>query len=489
MNLDSLNSTVVGERDRFGVEKGPMVWIFRGGSGRSVQKGNPSESAATRADYVVSRLTEVVTEPNDEDWGLVRRELAWAFDAIDDAQQGEKQRTVVRRVVGTFIAYVVIAILHWQLDSHWSTRGVSLSTAYLPILAAVAAVFVVMVYEGLDDLKDAFAHLLRRRSFFFFDTESFVFVALGVSVLGAAFIALHAVFDYGWPQAIVILVVEPFLWLFIFAFVTSLSEVPRPAADPRDQLVADLSTFLAILAVPLNEERFHQDWRGEGKMFPPLRWANMTYSVAEQHSRQSKGDDGLQMELSFPHKETSADPLPDALRVRPGIWYWRQDRMMRRALADGIEVSADRVESALPKALSRNETAVRSSVQHISAKIAATLRSYAVDVALGGEGDHSVPSRISSALVAAARGSWSSLALEEPQPVVERFLKRFGVRIAVAVVLVVVAIVAPLWMGEWIGEASTQFRIALITAAIVGLTEAPKTAVDRLATYFAGRQS
>jgi hypothetical protein len=78
---------------------------------------------------------------------------------------------------------------------------------------------------------------------------------------------------------------------------------PPPAADPRDQLIADLSTFLAILAAPLNDDRFHQNWRGEAKMFAPLRWANMTYSVAEHHARQSRGD-AQQMDLS-PHVVTT----------------------------------------------------------------------------------------------------------------------------------------------------------------------------------------
>jgi hypothetical protein len=200
-------------------------------------------------------------------------------------------------------------------------------------------------------------------------------------------------------------------------------------------------------------------------------------------------DEASQPEDATDGDDGASDPLPGLLRVRPRAWCWRQDRLMRRALADGIEVAADRIEFALPKVVSRRETAVRSSIHHTSAKIAATLRSYAVDIGLGGaENDQAVPEKIAAALVSLSWGRWDALAIEEPQPAVERFLKRFGPRLAVAAFLVTAAILGPIWLHQWIGEASAQFRIALIAAAVVGLTEAPRTAVDRLATVLAKRQ-
>jgi hypothetical protein len=128
--------------------------------------------------------------------------------------------------------------------------------------------------------------------------------------------------------------------------------------------------------------------------------------------------------------DASDEPLPQMVRIEPDAWHWRQDRLVRRALADGIEMAADRIEFTLPTVVSRAETAVRSSVRLTAAKIAATLRKYAVDVGLGGvESDQTVPPKITSALVAVAWGRWDALAIEDPQPVVERFLKRFGLRI------------------------------------------------------------
>jgi hypothetical protein len=92
---------------------------------------------------------------------------------------------------------------------------------------------------------------------------------------------------------------------------------------------------------------------------------------------------------------------------------------------------------------------VRSAVSQLSARIAATLRTYAVDVSLGGdERDRALPQHLSA------------------------------------------AVFAPIWFHGWLGDASTQFRIALVTAAVLSLTQAPRTAIERLAGSLAaaGRQ-
>jgi hypothetical protein len=172
------------------------------------------------------------------------------------------------------------------------------------------------------------------------------------------------------------------------------------------------------------------------------------------------------------------------MRVSSFAWTWRADDEIRCLFAEGIDLAAQRIESNLPKVIGRKQPAVQSAVRHTSAKIAATLRSYAVDVMLGGvERERALPDKFSSALVSASWGRWEDLATAEPQPAVERFIKRFGARLVVAVILIAAAFLVPIWLHGWLGDAATQFRIALVTAAVLGLTQAPKTAIERLANY------
>ena len=182
--------------------------------------------------------------------------------------------------------------------------------------------------------------------------------------------------------------------------------------------------------------------------------------------------------------DTPYDPLPEVMRISSDVWSWHSDDNMRRVFAEGIDLSAERIERNLPKVIARRQTTVQSGMRHMSAKIAATLRSYALELMLGGvQRDQALSDKFTSALVAASSGRWEDLATVEPQATVDRFIKRYGVRLAVAVFLLAAAVFVPIWLQAWIGEATTQFRIVLVTAAVLGLTETPKTAVERVGNY------
>jgi hypothetical protein len=482
-----------------------------------IQSSAPSENAATRADYVVGRLAEAVSGPSQDDWAQIGKELGWAYDAIDVSQKRGRQKLKSRRVFSLLAVFATVVIVQWQVDSYCGAQEISLRTFYVPVLTAAAAPFVLVLLVAFIIFIFSLTEVVEFLS-------GFVFLLLGSSGLALAIYLLHRMSGYPWPHAVVIVVVESVLWFLLASLVLNFTvETVHSADDPRDQLLADLAGFLAVLAVPLHVvdtaedwRDAEQDWRGFGSAFPAPRWSSLALVVHEDASSptpdatsdasddplpriepdtwRSRQDERIRQVLAaegieipsdrLSTSDASDDPLPHMVRIEPDAWHWRQDRLVRRALADGIEMAADRVEFTLPKVVSRAETAVRSSVRLTAAKIAATLRKYAVDVGLGGvESDQTVPPKITSALVAVAWGRWDALAIEDPQPVVERFLKRFGLRIIVAAILIAAAVLVPIWLPQWIGDASAQFRVALITAAALGLTKAPTDAVERLATY------
>ena len=93
-------------------------------------------------------------------------------------------------------------------------------------------------------------------------------------------------------------------------------------------------------------------------------------------------------------------------------------------LAEGIDLAAENIEAELPRVIGRRQVVVRTVIQQTAARIAATLRTYAVDVSLGGdERDQALPQHFSSASVSAAWGRWEDLARTEPHSIVQRFIK------------------------------------------------------------------
>lgn len=465
-------------------------------------------TAATRAEYVVGRLSDAVPGPTEKDWAQVKKELHWAYSAIDDAQRGNLVRTAARRTIGLLLTYAVVVAFQWQVDSLWAARGFSARVFYLPALTPVIAVLVVVFAGGLYSVIDDIVSFDD-----YFDPTSWLMAIVPGGLAAGGFYAIMRIFDYTWPQAVVLTVAESLIWTVGYTLSMALAgDDFRSAADPRDQLLGDLVTFLAVAAVPLAPVD-DTDWRASGWSFPPVRWHGDLYSPAEAARRQRRERtrqrreqkrtfrDPVQWANSREATHTEPrddsnqggtaedsqvpeDPLPHIMRIDKTAWRWRNDRQVRRAFAEGIVEAANGIEFNLPKVAGRRETAVRWSVRQTSTRIGATLRSYAADVMLGGaEPDQDLAPRMSAAVVSAAWGRWQDLAIEEPTPPVERFLKRFGSRIVVAAILVAMAIFLPVWLHQWIGDGALQFRIALITAAVLGLTEAPRSAVERVAGF------
>jgi len=468
-----------------------------------------------RAGYVVERLSAVVSGPTEEDWGQIQTELASAYSEIDQALPGKRRATVLRRGNAAVLAYAVVVVLQWQLDWLWRGQGFSPRTFYLPAVMFVLAGLLFIVAAGL-----LFAIIEEPWAWMW--TPLFVTcVVVGLTV------AIRAVFgDYTWVQAAIIATFESVLCVVLILVVARTRESDHSAVDPRDRLIADLAAFLAVSALPLRQPDPDADHRPDHRHtsehrnrvysyilgYPAVRWSTIAYSTARARdairgtSAPSATDSvtgitkdvfanlpELDDEDMFAYRsiddaalalEAGTDPLPHALRIWNDVWAWRQDRALRRVFGEGIELAADRIERGIPTTAARKGTMVRSSIQDTFARVAATLRSYAADVILGGaERDAAVPSKMCAALVSAAWGRWEDLATEEPTPRVERFFVRFGPRIGVAAILAAVAILVPMWFHQWIGEGTAQFRVVLFTAAALSLTEAPRVAVERLADY------
>jgi hypothetical protein len=288
-------------------------------------------------------------------------------------------------------------------------------------------------------------------------------VAIAIPV-AFVFFLLVSLCNYSWLQAVAISIIEPALyWVFLLIIDWLFPQLRFTNVDPREQLICDLVAFLAIAAVTLDPTRPID----EAQITP--RWTDWRELI------------GLFPEIRKPPYARSEDSLPPALLIEPTMWYWRDYRQLRRAFADGISQAADRIERTLPKIAGRREPALRLWIHEISAQIAATLRSYAVDVILGGtERDHAITNKISTALLSASWGRWENLANKEKQPAIKRFIERFGLRLGVAAVLIAAAILVPIWFHHWLGAGSAQLRIGLLIAALLGLIDGPKSAVDRL---------
>jgi hypothetical protein len=462
-------------------------------------------NSEARARYVVGRLAEAVPGPSGQDWDQIEQELARAYKAIDNAQRKIEPTARLRNGLGYVLAFAVTAMFQWQLDLLWAGRGFSSRVFLLPIVMIVAAPLIWLLIIAVTTwiLYTISRHWI-----------GWILVTISAVGLAGATFALVKICDYSWPQALVIATVEPMLWLIAGVLVPGrITETYRRAEDPRDQLIADLTTFLAVSAVTLQPERYYVDWQPPAWTFPPLRWhGGMTYPAGMYASRERQRDrsqrvlalhgtylrDRFRARAIARHagdpqsdSEEPRDPLPRALLIAGSAWSWRRNRYIRRGFAEGIEATANHFEFNLPKAAGRRETAVRSSVRHLSARIGASLRAYATDVVLGGaERDNALSAKLCNSLVAAAWGRWEELATSDPTPPVGRFIKRFGPNLAIAAVLVAAAIGLPLWLHEWIGEGVTQFRIAMLTAAVLAVTEAPRTTVERFAGFlqsFAGR--
>jgi hypothetical protein len=318
-------------------------------------------------------------------------------------------------------------------------------------------------------------------------------------------------FDYSWTQVIIIAIVEPLAWVAVFALAVQTAEIvlAPTTIDPRTEFVADLAALLAATAVTLHNTDSDagaddQELDGDrsspsATQIIPMDSVGGDASVSPAASSEQPPDpdisdlptedstDWIPIDSGTPRFfpfGTPEDPLPDSVRLWPGLWEWREDGDERRALASRIEQSADHIELGLPRLAGRRETVVRSSVRHIAARVAATLRDHATGVILGGtELDRQLPEKLSRALVAASWGRWDELAAEEAQPAVERFLNRFGWRIAIAALLIAIGILIPIWFHELLADSTAQFRIALFSAAVLGITEAPKAAVEKLTTF------
>lgn len=111
-----------------------------------------------RADYVVERLSNAVPGPSEQDWGQIRRELAWAYKEIDDAQRGNRVRTTWGRGFGFLLVYAIIAMIQWQLDTRWAAVGLSLRVVYLPIVMIVAVPLVLQLPLALWDMTGGYFH-------------------------------------------------------------------------------------------------------------------------------------------------------------------------------------------------------------------------------------------------------------------------------------------------------------------------------------------
>jgi hypothetical protein len=471
------------------------------------------DTADERARYVVERLAEAVDGPIEADWTQIQKQLAHAYIQIRDAQRGYRLRAAVRPVLGLLLAYALVTALHWQIDSLWGARGVSPQTFYLPWLMVVSAPFLLITVAMAAVIASYFVVGFEAKDF----KDDLVLLGAWTAILvvGAGGVVgitvmLEAVFDYTWPQAIAIATAEPTVWILLAGLIFSRPPTNRSARDPRAQLLADLTIFLAVAAIAVDQEGQERhdprawDFGGD---FPPLRWPDIAYSTTLEDRKALSHSQPRHLQVDergFPIVPAAAaatgppadqgqavDPLPKVMRVSADAWTWQEAPAMRRAFAEGIDLAAQRVESRLPRVIGRRQTAVRSAVSQLSARIAATLRTYAVDVTLGGdERDRGLPERLSAALVSASWGRWEDLAIADPQPAVERFVKRFGPRVGVAAVLVAAAVFAPIWFHGWLGDASAQFRIALVSAAVLGLTQAPRTAIERLTSSLVavGRQ-
>ena len=398
----------------------------------------PNHTATQRARYVVERLADAVSGPSEQDWTQIQNRLTYAYTQILDAQRGYRVRSVVRPVLGLTLAYGLITVFQWQIDLLWGAHGVSAQTFLTPVLMLVTAPFLLMavamfaaIVSDISSVGDDLG----------FDPKSgdawgivavltAILVVCAGAVVGFA-VLLTAVFHYTWLQAAVIVTVEPIVWILLAALTFSRSVTNRSARDPRGQLVADLVIFLAISAVQVDQQgqESHDPRAWDLGDFPPLRWPDIAYSTtADDRSRRSNEryfGEGAAQTAPEPGRPPDAevdetapvDPLPKVMRVSPDAWTWRVAPDMRRAFVEGLDLAAQRIESNLPKTIDRRQTTVRSSIRHTSVRIAATLRSYAVDVALGGdERDQALSEHLSSALVSASWGRWEELTAVEPQP-------------------------------------------------------------------------
>jgi hypothetical protein len=99
----------------------------------------------TRADCIVGRLAEAASGTTQDDWAQIRKELGWAYDAIDVAQKRRRQKLKSRRVFSLLAVFATVVIVQWQLDSYRGTQEISLRTFYVPVLTAAAAPFVLVL--------------------------------------------------------------------------------------------------------------------------------------------------------------------------------------------------------------------------------------------------------------------------------------------------------------------------------------------------------
>lgn len=179
----------------------------------------------------------------------------------------------------------------------------------------------------------------------------------------------------------------------------------------------------------------------------------------------------------------------DALELprMPGANYtprWRSDPRDRRFFARSISDAARRVEKNLPRLAPRRQSEVKKMMRELAAGIAATLRQYAYEAALGGVNlDCELTGKLRSELIAASYGRWGEMVVVAPAPRVQRFLRRFWPRLLGASVLIAAAIVVPAVFASQLGIAGGQVIVGLLITAALVLFDTPKSAIDKFAEF------
>jgi hypothetical protein len=176
--------------------------------------------------------------------------------------------------------------------------------------------------------------------------------------------------------------------------------------------------------------------------------------------------------------------LPDEIRWeistdREAV-TWPDNHAARRTLGAIFEREARAIEDAFHTIAPLYQGAARAAARESGARIAATLRSHGSALLIGSAASDGISSRLAEALVAAGRGEWAKIGIEEPPAVATRIARRYGGRVFVATLLAAAGVFGHWAIGAQLAEVFPHFRTIMVIAAVLALTASPKDVIQKV---------